>query len=56
MSGFILALHAHFPTQKQLQLVDERRERDRVWYDYLKEWPQPVDVPLFGADTGILVE
>lgn len=46
MSGFLFVLYAHSPTQGQLQLVDEKRERDRIWYNYLQEWKQPVDIPL----------
>ena len=51
MSSFLFALHAHFPTQQQLQVVDDRREEDQIWTNYLGKWEQPVDVPFFWGDA-----
>jgi len=56
MSGFLFVLHAHSPTQQQLQVVDENREADQTWSDYLEKWKQPVDVPMLWGGADVLVD
>jgi len=45
MSDFMFALHAHFPTRQQLEVVTRRRKKDLKWHDDLKHWSRQLDAP-----------
>jgi hypothetical protein len=45
MSDFMFALHAHFPTRQQLEVVTRRRKKDLKWRDDLKHWSRQLDAP-----------
>lgn len=46
MSDFVFALHAHFPTHQQLEVVTRRRKKDMKWRDDLKNWSRQLDAPV----------